>query len=485
MIPSPEKKQPPKIVVVKKGTIIKKNRFFFAISLLTICLMLIAPLIASGIYANIIWLTAFNGVIIYTIWMMGKDRRALFIGLALAVPYVGFNILSPIFSSLYFMAFSKIFLCIYVLYAIVYIARKVLKEPIVDTNLIFGSIMVYLLAGIFWSRLYWLGDMLHPESTFKGLIDLNLRSHNIADAVENQFNLFYYSFTTLATLGIGDIVPLRHVGKVLTITEAVFGQLFIATAISKLVSVWRHQNEPSSAVPVNQIVRGFKAPIPSSEIRHKGSFVGIFVLVLTIVMIAPLFLEGYYANLFLQACFNLLILFTVYTLGDHTLELSIGMAIAIPFLAFDWISIYTGSLLYMTISLIFLCLFLVYAIAFIANKVIREPIIDTNLIFGVIMIYLLAGILWSKLYWLTEALAPNSFTGVAKIDIYGGDFLAALQNQFDFFYYSFTTSASLGLGDIAPLSHVAKTLTALEAIFGQLFVATTVAKMVSAWRMRT
>ncbi len=476
-------KKPDQMPHVSKSAIAGSHRFFIAIFMLTLGFLLIAPLLFSGSIANFIWLSGFNAVILFTIWMMSKDIGLLAVGLVVALPNIVFNFLSMIYASMFLLAMSKILLCLFILYAAILIAKKVLEEPVIDTNLIFGSIMVYLLAGIFWSRLYWLGDMFSPEATFKGLIPIDYENGSLPDAIENQFNLLYYSFTTLATLGIGDIVAFKPIGRVLSITEAVFGQLFIATVISKLVSVWRHINEPLLKGFAEDVVRHIKEPRSHIGFKQRGSFVPLFVLVLAIVLVAPLIFKGYYSNLFLQGCFNLFILLSIYTFGDRRLALVVGVAIAIPFLVFDWLSIFNDSLYDMAISLLFLCLFLVYAILCIAKKVLKEPVIDTNLIFGVIMIYFLGGILWSKLYWLTNVTVPGSFEGVAKFDLHSNDLTTALQAQFDFFYYSFTTAATVGFGDISPITHVAKSLTVLEAVFGQLFVATTVAKMVSVWRV--
>ena len=48
----------------------------------------------------------------------------------------------------------------------------------------------------------------------------------------------YYSFTTLTTLGYGDIVPLNKIAMVVHNIESVFGQLFPAVFIAKLVSLY-------------------------------------------------------------------------------------------------------------------------------------------------------------------------------------------------------------------------------------------------------
>ncbi len=84
--------------------------------------------------------------------------------------------------------------------------------------------------------------MMTPGS-FNGAGILNFDSTTLHNAYEQQFNFLYYSFATLATLGMGDITPLSHLAKSLTAMEAMFGQLFVAIIIAKLVSVWWHVSD--------------------------------------------------------------------------------------------------------------------------------------------------------------------------------------------------------------------------------------------------
>ena len=50
-------------------------------------------------------------------------------------------------------------------------------------------------------------------------------------------SLIYFSFTTLTTLGFGDISPARPVAEMLTSAEAVIGQLYVAIFIGGLVAM--------------------------------------------------------------------------------------------------------------------------------------------------------------------------------------------------------------------------------------------------------
>jgi voltage-gated potassium channel Kch len=47
----------------------------------------------------------------------------------------------------------------------------------------------------------------------------------------------YYSFVTLTTLGYGDITPLTPTAKAFSFVEAVFGQIYIAVLIARLVGL--------------------------------------------------------------------------------------------------------------------------------------------------------------------------------------------------------------------------------------------------------
>jgi hypothetical protein len=49
--------------------------------------------------------------------------------------------------------------------------------------------------------------------------------------------LIYFSFTTLTTVGFGDIHPVSPAARALTVSEALVGQLYIAILIASLVGM--------------------------------------------------------------------------------------------------------------------------------------------------------------------------------------------------------------------------------------------------------
>jgi len=52
--------------------------------------------------------------------------------------------------------------------------------------------------------------------------------------------MLYYSFVTQTTVGFGDILPATHIARVLTVTQAVIGQFYVALVLTYILSLWIH-----------------------------------------------------------------------------------------------------------------------------------------------------------------------------------------------------------------------------------------------------
>jgi hypothetical protein len=96
-------------------------------------------------------------------------------------------------------------------------------------------------------------------------------------------------------------------------------------------------------------------------------------------------------------------------------------------------------------------------------------------IFGAVCGYLLLGIIWSVLFSALETTAPGSFQVPAPR---GAEIVAPRLARSDLVYYSFITLATVGYGDVTPVTPLARTLAWIEAITGQFYLATLVAGLV-------
>ena len=49
--------------------------------------------------------------------------------------------------------------------------------------------------------------------------------------------MLYFSFVCITTMGYGDIVPVSDIARPLAVLEGVFGQLYLAVMIARLVGL--------------------------------------------------------------------------------------------------------------------------------------------------------------------------------------------------------------------------------------------------------
>ena len=126
----------------------------------------------------------------------------------------------------------------------------------------------------------------------------------------------------------------------------------------------------------------------------------------------------------------------------------------------------------------FTMLFLGFTIVIILRYVFESERVTANSIFASLCVYLLMGTLWAYTYAFLGAVLPGSFEyslaenlRESPLDIGGSDSISA-------FYFSFVTMTTLGFGDIVPVSSLAKMLSALQAVTGQLYLTVLVARLV-------
>ena len=130
----------------------------------------------------------------------------------------------------------------------------------------------------------------------------------------------------------------------------------------------------------------------------------------------------------------------------------------------------------LVISLTSILGFLLTAIIFTFKKIATDTEISANRIVGAISIYLLLGVLWAVAYTLVEISSPGSISGFGVG--------AGSHWNSDWLYFSFVTMTTLGYGDIAPVSAIARVLAYMQAVFGQFYIAILVAGLVSAYISR-
>jgi hypothetical protein len=130
------------------------------------------------------------------------------------------------------------------------IIRRLMAHHRIDLTTVAGALCVYLLAGLFFAYLFWIvGDLDQPFFVQ-------------SDAREG-IDYIYFSFTTLATLGYGDYTARGNFGRMLSVTEAILGQLYLVSAVALLVgNLGRTRTEAAPPSPNKP---------PPRRMRRQGS----------------------------------------------------------------------------------------------------------------------------------------------------------------------------------------------------------------------
>jgi hypothetical protein len=128
-------------------------------------------------------------------------------------------------------SFSFVLGVVFFAYLTYLIARDLLTVTTdVNTDTLWMAVNVYILSGIFFSFLY-ACIAIYDHGAFTGkFMDIPLR--------DQIYGFIYFSFVTLTTLGYGDVTPNNTTVSTLTYMEALFGQLFLAIMVARLVGLY-------------------------------------------------------------------------------------------------------------------------------------------------------------------------------------------------------------------------------------------------------
>jgi Ion channel len=102
------------------------------------------------------------------------------------------------------------------------VARSLRQRGEVTVEAVFGVLCLYLLLGMFFAFGY-------------GVINRYDGPFFAGGAAPTVSNCLYYSFTTLTTVGYGDLVAASNLGHTLSMFEALLGQIYLVTIVSLIV----------------------------------------------------------------------------------------------------------------------------------------------------------------------------------------------------------------------------------------------------------
>ncbi len=156
---------------------------------------------------------------------------------------------------------------------------------------------------------------------------------------------------------------------------------------------------------------------------------------------------------------------------DTAWHRSVGLTLVVPAIASDWVAIGRELPALYPIGMAFEAAFLGWVAAVVFGAVFRAREVSADHLAGSVCVYLLVGVACASLYTAIEASHPGAF------HIPGAEAPTALWSEMVFF--SFTALTTVGYGDITPAVSATRSLATLETVFGVLYMAILVARLVS------
>lgn len=196
------------------------------------------------------------------------------------------------------------------------------------------------------------------------------------------------------------------------------------------------------------------------------------MLAILLFVVGPLQAAGVGAIHYFGIAFALVLLAAIFIVSASTVAviaimIAIALVVAATILRLrlpSVIDIYLDAAAWMTAGLT-LCIV-------VARAVFAPGQVSYHRVVGAVLLYLNIGLIFVALYCLMALLVPNPFMGLGPLQ----DNLAIAGNLT---YFSFVTLTSVGYGDIVPLHPLVRSMANVEAVIGQLYPATLLARLVT------
>ncbi len=206
--------------------------------------------------------------------------------------------------------------------------------------------------------------------------------------------------------------------------------------------------------------------LPFTQLRI-GRFLFLLIALILTLALRP-FLEGVFRITYLMDIFfTVIYLSAVYAASQKRGIFIVAIFISLLTVVLLWLARLTDNSSFGIAGNITGSLFFAFTAIMILGYLFREDKVTGDMIMGAVCVYFLMGLIWAFVFSTMETLQPGSFKMAQEP-----------ASQPAFTYYSYVTLSTLGYGDITPISAPARSLSILEAMMGQLYLAVLVARLV-------
>jgi hypothetical protein len=221
----------------------------------------------------------------------------------------------------------------------------------------------------------------------------------------------------------------------------------------------------ASATPPGRLRHDFAQFV---EALRRGDTYGLLLVLLMVTYVLIALLERSPWERFVIAfTLGLVFLLTLHTSHVRTRAFHVGLAIVLIIELSTFVQALVGREGNDGTAYI-MFVFLLIAPLVILSRILRHDVIGMETILGALCVYVLLGIAFAGIY-------------AAINDVEAAGFFAqpGPKTNVDFLYFSFITQTTVGYGDLTPGTDFGRVIVTFEALIGQVFLVTLVARLVS------
>ncbi|CAM3208735.1 potassium channel family protein [Legionella anisa] len=212
--------------------IVEKKHRYEALLLSLIGFIFATPMLPGGRIGDVL----FGGLFLLVIFLVSFSltthltaRWSLF--------FLG--ILSLIFGALVhygviFAILSRVTMFLFFCTAIGVLGHDIFNKTSPRVDHLYGAIIIYFLIGITYALAYQFFQLINPQELIISGTGL---------PVTKPFDLYYFSFITLGTVGYGDIIAHGQFAKIISMLESMTGLFYLAIMVASLVGVFQSEKK--------------------------------------------------------------------------------------------------------------------------------------------------------------------------------------------------------------------------------------------------
>jgi len=195
----------------------------FGVVLILILLTIVVFASAIGPVGQVVSVALSGGTLLYVLHTAGAHRRIFRTSTVIVIVAVTTAGVALLLGETVGNTTAGLVGLLLAVVAPIVILRRIVLSPTITVRLVLGALAIYLLLGLAYSYLFPLIATVSGEQFF-----VQTDNPNASDYV-------YFSYTTLATLGYGDFTAASSLGRMVSVSEALIGQLYLVSAVALLV----------------------------------------------------------------------------------------------------------------------------------------------------------------------------------------------------------------------------------------------------------